>query len=85
MRTYRSAKHVLLALACGLWMVHHTLIRHLYADVVPPVRVLVPEWHSMVKEIVNAKQQTAIIHGNSAHFLYGEYWLLYECYHQGVV
>jgi hypothetical protein len=59
---------VLLALACGLLVVHCARIRRIYTDATPLVYSLLAEWHSMVKEIVNAKQWTAIIRGNSARF-----------------
>jgi hypothetical protein len=69
MHTHRSTKPVLLALACGLWVVHHARICRIYTDASPSVHSLTVEWRSMVKEIVNAKRRTAIIHGNLARFL----------------
>jgi hypothetical protein len=67
MHTHRSTKPVLLALACGLWMVHRARICRIYTDASSSVHSFTAEWHSMVKEIVNTKQRTAIIHGNLAH------------------
>jgi hypothetical protein len=67
--THRSTKPVLLALACGLWVVHRARIRRIYTDASPSVHFLTAEWRSMVKGIVNAKRRTAIIHGNLARFL----------------
>jgi hypothetical protein len=69
MHTHRSTKPVLLALACGLWVVHCARIRRIYTDASPSVHSLTAEWHSMIKEVVNAKRQTAIIHGNLVRFL----------------
>jgi hypothetical protein len=69
MYTHRSTKPVLLALACGLWVVHRACIRRIYTDALPSAHSLTTEWRSMIKEIVNAKRQTAIIHGNLTHFL----------------
>jgi hypothetical protein len=67
LHTRRSTKPVLLALACGLWVVHRARIHRIYTDASPSVHSLTAEWHSMVKEIVNAKRRTAIIHGNLTH------------------
>jgi hypothetical protein len=67
--THRSTKPVLLALACGLWVVHRARIRRIYTDASPSVHSLTAEWRSMIKEVVNAKQRTAIIYGNLACFL----------------
>jgi hypothetical protein len=67
--THRSTKPVLLALACGLWVIHQTCIRRIYTDASPSVHSLMTEWRSMVKEIVNAKRRTTIIHSNLARFL----------------
>jgi hypothetical protein len=39
------------------------------ADTSPLIHSLAAEWRSMVKEIVDAKQQTTIVHGNLARFL----------------
>jgi hypothetical protein len=49
--------------------VYHACIRRIYTDALPSVYSLTTEWRSMVEEIVNAKQRTAIIHGNLAYFL----------------
>jgi hypothetical protein len=54
---------VLLALAYGLWVVHCARIRHIYTGASSLAHSL------MVKEIVNTKRRTAIIHGNLARFL----------------
>jgi hypothetical protein len=67
--THRSTKPVLLAPACDLWVVHRARIRRIYTDASPLVYSLTAEWRSMIKEIVNAKRRTAIIHGNLARFL----------------
>jgi hypothetical protein len=67
--THRSTKPVLLALACGLRIVHRAHIRRIRTDASPSVHSLTAEWRSMVKEIVNAKRRTAIIHGNLTRFL----------------
>jgi hypothetical protein len=69
MHTHRPTKPVLLALACGLWVVHRACIRRIYTDALPSVHSLTAEWRSMIKEIVNTKRRTAIIHGNLACFL----------------
>jgi hypothetical protein len=60
---------VLLALACGLWVVHRARIRRIYTDASPLVHSLTAEWRSMIKEIVNAKRRTAIIYSNLARLL----------------
>jgi hypothetical protein len=69
MHTHRSTKPVLLALACGLCVIHRARIRRIYTDASSSIHSLTAEWRSIVKEIVNAKRRTAIIHGNLAHFL----------------
>jgi hypothetical protein len=69
MHTHRSTKPVLLALACGLWVIHRARIRRIYTDASSSVHSLTAEWRSMIKEIVNAKRRTAIIRGNLARFL----------------
>jgi hypothetical protein len=69
MRTHRSTKPVPLALACGLWVVHRTRIRRIYTDASPLVHSFATEWRSMIKDIVNAKWQVAIIYSNLARFL----------------
>jgi hypothetical protein len=69
MHTHQSIKPMLLALACGLWVIHCARIRRIYTDTLPSVHSLTTGWRSMAKEVVNAKRQTAIIHGNLARFL----------------
>jgi hypothetical protein len=48
---------------------HVARIRRIYTDASPSVHSLTAEWRSTIKEIVNAKRRTAIIHGNLARFL----------------
>jgi hypothetical protein len=69
MHTHRSTKPAFLALACDLWVVHRVRIRRIYTDTSPSIHSLTAEWRSIVKEIISAKRQTAIIHGNLARFL----------------
>jgi hypothetical protein len=69
MHIHRFTKLILLAFTCGLWVVYCARIRRIYTDVSPLVHSLIVEWHSTVKEIANAKQRTAIIHGDLVRFL----------------
>jgi hypothetical protein len=69
MHIRRSTKPVLLVLACGLWVVHHARILRIYTDASLLVHSLTAVCRSMIKEIVNTKQQTSIIHGNLTRFL----------------
>jgi hypothetical protein len=59
---------VLLALACGLWAVHHARIRRIYIDASPSMHFLSAEWCSIVKKPVSIKQQIVIIYGNLIRF-----------------
>jgi hypothetical protein len=69
MHTHRSTKPVLLALSCGLWVVHRARIRRIYTDASLSVHSLTAEWRSMIKEIANTERRTTIIHGNLTHLL----------------
>jgi hypothetical protein len=69
MYIHRSANPVLSALTCGLRVVHRAHIRRIYTDASLSVHSLTAEWCSMIKEIPNAEQRTAIIHDNLERFL----------------
>jgi hypothetical protein len=54
-----DAKDVL-ALACGLWVVLCARIRRIYTETFATVHLLLAEWKTMVREIVDAKRHIAM-------------------------
>jgi hypothetical protein len=63
-----NVKACLLAIACGLWVIHRARLHSHFSQTHSSALMLLSEWRWMVRDILIAKQRTAMEHNISLQF-----------------
>jgi hypothetical protein len=75
-RGQRSANSCVLAVACGLWVVHRARVRRHFSQTHTPYHALMAEWRALAREILLAKKCTAVERHTERQFTASWAWLL---------